>query len=133
MRKRSFATTQFGEWLTGQMEERNINVASLSRVSGIDATRICRIRKGTPGASEDAVLKVILALGHPNPQALSILNRFRIGTATAKPERDRQLSSAEDWEHLCITLKVIGNYPTVEEALKVAISRELTSVTNRQD
>jgi hypothetical protein len=117
----SFTSQQFSEWLNKELDSREISANSLALKAGVGAYSISRMRHCL-SAPKRSVRKVISALGQSELDVANALESFRADPTTIRKRSVRR----KTWEHLCIALQLLGNYPSVEEALTAAISRELS-------
>lgn len=55
----------FSDYVTNTMQERDINIAELSRRSGIDASQLSRLLNGTRSIMPETIVKLARGLGRP--------------------------------------------------------------------
>lgn len=70
---------QFGEWLSSQLESRNMTVADLARLGGSNDPTLWRIIRGERNAGIDSILAIAQGL------RMSPVEVFRIATDQPNP------------------------------------------------
>jgi hypothetical protein len=128
LRRNSFANKQFGEWLSNELRTKKIAITELASVSEVGSYAIHRMRKGQSAPAAYA-LQVVSALGYSEERVAEILRGFEFkGPMPSLVIRETH----DHWKFLCVALQLLGDYPSVEVALKRAIAREVFHQQTKQ-